>query len=215
MQTMTGQNVPRTDTSDPANYPYGRAKNESFEGAGDGTAAAVETGIGDGYQINAEILRINGVIPNEEPERKGHCQVLDSLWDIVFPFGEIREFGTSEPPKVGTWMLAQGQAISRTTYPKAFAAFGTTFGSGNGTTTFNLPDRCGRVGIGSSIVFPLGEDGGAEEVTVPDHTHEVSTYKAVLGGAEDALNGVGQATYAYQMSVMQPYLSLNYYVRVK
>lgn len=43
------------------------------------------------------------------------------------------------------WALCNGQAISRTLYPALFARFGGQFGSGDGTTTFNLPDIRGRV----------------------------------------------------------------------
>lgn len=45
----------------------------------------------------------------------------------------------------GAFALPQGQAISRTTYASLFNLFGTQYGSGNGTTTFNLPDKVGRV----------------------------------------------------------------------
>src|SRR5262249_15554071 len=44
--------------------------------------------------------------------------------------------------------LAYGQAISRTTYAACFAVMGTTFGAGDGATTFNLPDKRGRVSAG-------------------------------------------------------------------
>lgn len=44
----------------------------------------------------------------------------------------------------GSWILCNGQAISRTTYAKLFAILGTNFGSGNGTTTFNVPDYRGK-----------------------------------------------------------------------
>lgn len=42
------------------------------------------------------------------------------------------------------WLLCDGTAISRTTYPALFSAIGTAHGSGNGTSTFNLPDLRGR-----------------------------------------------------------------------
>jgi microcystin-dependent protein len=54
------------------------------------------------------------------------------FWDNVIPDG---------------YLLAYGQAISRTTYAALFALFGTVYGSGDGTTTFNLPDKRGRVSI--------------------------------------------------------------------
>lgn len=51
------------------------------------------------------------------------------------------------------WLKANGQAVSRTTYSDLFAAIGTSYGSGDGSTTFNVPDLRGY--------FPRGFDDGA------------------------------------------------------
>jgi microcystin-dependent protein len=85
-----------------------------------------------------------------------------------------------------------GQAISRTTYVALFALIGTTYGGGNGSTTFNLPDKRGRVSAApdnmggspasrltdlvSGFGDALGETGGAQTHTlqtteIPSHTH--------------------------------------------
>lgn len=60
--------------------------------------------------------------------------------------------GDNTPPTRGTWLKCNGQAVSRTTYASLFARIGTTWGAGNGSTTFNLPDFRG--------VFPRGLDEG-------------------------------------------------------
>lgn len=59
------------------------------------------------------------------------------------PIGAILDFAGATIP--GTWYLCYGQAVSRTTYVSLFDVVGTTFGSGDGSTTFNLPDYRGRV----------------------------------------------------------------------
>ena len=56
--------------------------------------------------------------------------------------GEIAFFASSTPPS--GWLKANGAAVSRTTYAALFAAIGTTFGAGDGRTTFNLPDLRGE-----------------------------------------------------------------------
>lgn len=57
---------------------------------------------------------------------------------LVYPIGTMMPYaGTSSPPAGFLW--CQGQAVSRTTYSALFAVLGTTYGSGNGSTTFNLP----------------------------------------------------------------------------
>lgn len=62
------------------------------------------------------------------------------------PVGSGMDYwGTSAPTG---WLFAYGQAVSRTTYAALFAALGTAFGSGDGSTTFNLPDKRGRASFG-------------------------------------------------------------------
>lgn len=56
--------------------------------------------------------------------------------------GEVAFFARSTPPS--GWLKANGAAVSRTTYAALFAAIGTTFGAGDGRTTFNLPDLRGE-----------------------------------------------------------------------
>lgn len=57
--------------------------------------------------------------------------------------GEVRMFAGSSAP-LG-WLLCYGQAVSRTVYSELFLALSTTYGVGDGSTTFNLPDLRGRV----------------------------------------------------------------------
>jgi microcystin-dependent protein len=73
-----------------------------------------------------------------------------------------------------------GQAVSRTTYSGLFALLGTSYGAGDGTTTFNIPDYRGRTLVGHDASQPefdvLGETGGAKTHTLttaqmPSHTH--------------------------------------------
>jgi microcystin-dependent protein len=82
-------------------------------------------------------------------------------------------WGTTTPNSAFAFPI--GQAISRTTYAKLFALVGTTYGVGDGTTTFNLPDKRGRVSmavdptgsiVNSATMTPdgstLGAKGGAQ-----------------------------------------------------
>ena len=65
-----------------------------------------------------------------------------------------------------SWLTCDGTAVSRTTYASLFALIGTTYGAGNGTTTFNLPDMRG--------VFPRGLDSGRGY----DPARALGTYQA-------------------------------------
>lgn len=89
------------------------------------------------------------------------------------PVGSVKMYaGSSAPSK---WLFCQGQAVSRTTYAKLFAAIGTTYGAGDGSTTFNLPDFRGRTAIGAgtgtasgATAHALGQREGAETVLLTD-----------------------------------------------
>ena len=113
---------------------------------------------------------------------------------VVMPYA-----GATEP---AGWLLCAGQAVSRTTYGALFAAIGTTYGTGNGSTTFNLPDLRGRVVAGrdnmggtaanrltsgnSGIAgATLGAAGGDERLHQHQHVNTL-TNNTVTSGLQSA-----------------------------
>lgn len=79
------------------------------------------------------------------------------------------------------FFVCDGSAISRTTYSDLFDAIGITYGSGDGATTFNIPNLVGRVAVGTSNGMTLGSTGGSESVTLtvnelPSHVHEIAQH---------------------------------------
>ena len=113
--------------------------------------------------------------------------------------GNLKVFGTitaAVDPDIGTiklhpsnsipsgWLICDGAAISRVTYAPLFGVVGTTFGVGDGSTTFNIPNLKGRFVVGrdsGQVEFDtMGETGGAKTVTLtttelPAHSHTVGT----------------------------------------
>lgn len=99
--------------------------------------------------------------------------------------GEIRMYAGADEPI--NWLKCDGRAISRTDYADLFAVINTTYGVGDGTNTFNIPDLRGRMAIGSgtgtasgATAHALGSKSGAETVTLdvtqmPAHHHLVSS----------------------------------------
>jgi microcystin-dependent protein len=76
---------------------------------------------------------------------------------VIIPVGTVWEFAGAAAPT--GWLFCDGSAVSRTTYNTLFSVIGTTYGVGDGSTTFNLPDRRGRVGIGAGTGARNGESG--------------------------------------------------------
>lgn len=77
------------------------------------------------------------------------------------------------------WYLADGSEKSRTIDSALFEVIGTTYGAGNGTTTFNIPNLLGRVPVGAGGLYAVGQTGGSVTVTLvedqlPSHTHLVN-----------------------------------------
>jgi len=65
-----------------------------------------------------------------------------STWVPLLPTGSIEMFAGNAAPQ--GWLPCNGSAVARSTYTQLFAAIGTTWGAGNGSTTFNLPDLRGE-----------------------------------------------------------------------
>ena len=76
------------------------------------------------------------------------------------PPGVIVPYGGATAP--AGWLLCDGRAVSRTTYADLFAVIGTTYGAGNGSTTFTLPDLRGRVAAGANASNALASRAGAD-----------------------------------------------------
>lgn len=96
------------------------------------------------------------------------------------PAGMISQFAGATAPT--GWTICDGAAISRTTYATLFAVIGTTYGAGDGSTTFNIPNLQNRipVGKGSGTFAALNAQGGSETVALtaaqlPSHTHSGTT----------------------------------------
>lgn len=104
---------------------------------------------------------------------------------LLVPVGSMTAYAGTIAP--AGWLLCDGTAVSRSLYADLFSVISTTFGSGDGSTTFNLPDLRGRVPVGLdnlggvdagrlSVANTLGGSGGAETHTlttgeIPSHTH--------------------------------------------
>lgn len=118
--------------------------------------------------------------------------LIAAVSKALCPIGSGMDWYTDTAPS--GWLICDGRAISRTTYSALFAVLGTTFGTGNGTTTFNLPDARGRVLVGKDSTTLAGSANvitasivgtkvGTETHTLtvaqmPSHSHRHAFYSA-------------------------------------
>ena len=166
-----------------------------------------------------------------------YVKAIDNL-----PIGTIVEYGGSTAPN--GFLLCQGQAIPRAEFRELFAVIGTTYGAGDGSTTFNLPDRQGLIAIGAgthtdtngdSKTFVLGQEYGEYNHTLtinemPNHNHnligEMYALKANSGsqefgsGSARSLNikdilGIGSTGGSQAHNNLPPTTATNFIIKAK
>lgn len=119
----------------------------------------------------------NSPLGNESPVildnvQRAHAAFIAQLYAEREMPGVVKHYAGASAP--AGWLACTGQAVSRTTYAALFAAIGTTWGAGNGTTTFNLPPA-DRVLIGAGGLYAVGATGGSRDAIVVSHTHTATT----------------------------------------
>ena len=149
------------------------------------------------------------------------------------PTGTVTAFAGSTAPT--GYALCDRSAVNRTTQAALFAVIGTTYGSGDGSTTFNLPDLRGRVvaGLGESLLGAtadsLGDDNGLiadtkehtlTEAEMPSHSHTYVKHtslgasgsggNAQLGTTSQSTSSVGDGE---AHNNVQPTIILNYIIK--
>lgn len=106
-------------------------------------------------------------------------KLLTKVMNQVFCVGDIKT--SLKSSNHDNWFLCNGQAVSRTAYAKLFELIGTNFGSGDGSTTFNLPDYRGKFlrGLGGDSANSLYE---VQNEGLPNITGSISNISVYSGG---------------------------------
>lgn len=136
----------------------------------DGASTAV-------LQANASLILLSDGV--------GWSRIGGTASGPALPSGAIVDFASTNVP--AGWLLCDGSAVSRTNYALLFAAIGTVYGAGDGSTTFNLPDFRRRVAVGSGgagtsvLGANVGSYGGEEAhaltiAEMPSHSHAYTFY---------------------------------------
>lgn len=152
----------------------------------------------------------------------------------TLPVGMIMPGAFSSTMVVEDWLKCDGSAVSRTEYSELFSAIGVSYGNGDGSTTFNLPNIKGKMIIGydpdDNDFDTMGAIGGSKTHTqtieeMPSHNHPIKngyldnrTNGSVRQtGTGSFTSGAGSNTNntggGQPMDIMNPYIVMNYYIK--
>jgi hypothetical protein len=144
------------------------------------SAAAPTVAVADNEITTAKILDANVTL----------AKLVTAVQQALLPAGAVQAFAMNSAP--AGWLAADGTAVSRSTYAALFAAIGTTYGAGDGSTTFALPDLRGYFVRGSGTNgdgTAAGTFGAKQADEFKAHTH--TTGSAFLGDSTGPWNFVG------------------------
>lgn len=124
---------------------------------------------------------INDIVAELGNNPSGDFNTVQERIDALAPVGSISMYGGGSVPD--GWLACDGSAVSRSTYSNLFGVLGTTYGGGDGSTTFNVPNLQGRVPLGGGTLgsdsYSRGDTGGSATVSLttaqmPTHSHTVT-----------------------------------------
>lgn len=133
-------------------------------------------------------------------------------WDrLGVPTGMIIAFGANAAPT--GWLVCDGTAVSRTTYSGLFSIVGTTWGAGDGSTTFNVPDLRGRMAVGKGTHIDVDTLADNDGIAVGSRRGGVSSGPSSTNQSTYD-NPSGLTTHAHPDHVhTTPYLVINYLIK--
>jgi len=158
----------------------------------------------------------------EHAAEADHATEADALTASPFPAGCMLLWSTASAPT--GWLLCDGAAVSRQGYTALYNVIGTTFGAGDGSTTFNLPDFQGRSPQGKDGTDALGAKVGTKlQTEVPQHSHQILTrdtstggsarVKSVVAGGTEYIQNTGNTGTAGGVDQRGPRLAVNFIIK--
>lgn len=168
--------------------------------------------------------------PNGDNSKKlANTEFIQALASILVPTGCVQAFAGSTTPQ--GWLLCDGSAVSRTLYSALFAVIGTTYGRGDGTSTFNLPNLVDKFVEGSATSGTVKSAGlpnitGSMFINAGKNSIDNGAFKytATVGGGGTGNSNTGTGSFSFDASrssavygksttVQPPALTMRYIIK--
>lgn len=176
---------------------------DGINGIGNGTNALANVVV-TGGTINGAVIGGSNAVAGTFTTLTANAATVTSLTVTtgggIAPTGSLTMWaGAVASPPTG-WLTCNGANVSRSTYSALFAVIGTTWGAGDGSTTFTLPNLVNRFPVGAGNTYALAATGGSADAIVVSHTHTATvtdpghTHVVPLTNTNAPSNGSGNLT---------------------
>jgi microcystin-dependent protein len=167
-------NIPLSDLD--ANFT---TVTNAINGIGNGSEALANVAV-TGGAINGAIIGGSNAVAGTFSTLTANTANITTLTATNYTGGGIAPTGSLTmwagaivSPPTG-WLACNGANVSRTTYSALFAVIGTSFGVGDNSTTFGLPNLLNKFPVGAGDTYSLADTGGSANAIVVSHTHTVT-----------------------------------------
>jgi microcystin-dependent protein len=173
--------IPNTFATETTNIPLSdldanfTTVSDAINGIGDGSEALANVAITGGAITGGTI---NGAVIGGSNAVAGTFSTLTATTYTgggIAPTGSLTMWaGAVASPPTG-WLACNGANVSRSTYSVLFGVIGTSFGIGDNSTTFGLPNLLNRFPVGAGDTYVLAATGGSANATLVSHTHTATS----------------------------------------
>jgi microcystin-dependent protein len=194
--------IPNTFATETTNIPLSDLDTNfttvanAINGIGSGSEALANVAV-TGGTINGAVIGGSNAVAGTFSTLTANATTVTTLTVLtgggIAPTGSLTMWaGAVASPPTG-WLACNGANVSRSTYSALFAVVGTSFGIGDNSTTFGLPNLLNRFPVGAGDTYALAATGGSANAIVVSHTHTATSVVTDPGHIHGAFLGESSA----------------------